>query len=175
MSGFTSRSAGEAREVQRHKAIALALPARSAAVETRGNVGAEAGGQSVKVFVADRHLPETAEQPKRGGRIRRAAANAGCDRQSLVENERGSRFHPAMRGERPGGAQDEIVALSRQSIGKRPGHRKAETGCRRDAQQIAILGKGENGLDLVIAVRRARADMQRQVDLGESGFLHWRA
>ena len=41
-----------------------------------------------------------------------------------------------------------------------------------NGEHTAVLAKGEDGLDFVIAVVAAGADVQREVDLGVGGFAH---
>jgi len=44
---------------------------------------------------------------------------------------------------------------------------------RRSTQHIAMLAKGEQRLQLMIAILTPLADMQREVELGVGDLFHW--
>ena len=78
-------------------------------------------------------------------------------------------LRPSSRGAAP---KHEIVALSFERAGERAGHGEAEISARR-SQDIAILAKGEERLDPMIAVRLPPPHMQREVQLGIGDFVHF--
>ena len=104
-----------------------------------------------------------------GGGVGRAAADPGRNREALVEGERDRA------AERASGFQHQIVGLAFERRRERAGHLQAERRRLAGGHHVAVLAKGEDRLDPMIAVGRAAADVEREVDLGVGRFAHQRA
>ena len=70
------------------------------------------------------------------------------------------------------GTDDEIGLVGAQIVGERPLDEQANPAvlAQRAAQPVAIHAEGEQALQLMIAIRTARADMKGEVELGVSSF-----
>ena len=69
----------------------------------------------------------------------------------------------------------QIVGLAREIGGEAPGDRRDSPAPGAAGKHVAILAKGKQRLDAVIAVGLPRPHMQSEVDLGVGDFLHQRA
>ena len=121
-------------------------------------------------MLLERKLPPARQQAKRRGRIGRAAPDPGRNRQSLVEGQSCASRHAVAVSKRLRRLQHQIVPTELPGKGAR--HLQFQRVGRFHSKQIAVLGKGEQGLDAVIAVRLPRPDVKRQVDLGVGDLLH---
>ena len=102
-----------------------------------------------------------AHQAQGRARVAGPAAEAGGDRQGLVEQDPDRRLGSSSLGQqRAGGAQDEVVALPRQLVGKgaMDAHRQHVGVLQRQA--IADVGEDHQAAQRVVAVGARRADMQ---------------
>ena len=67
-------------------------------------------------------------------------------------------------------AQHQIVGICAQSFGKFANYGQAVRICGDRRQFIASIDKGEQRLDVMIAIGSPRAHVEREVDLGIGGF-----
>ena len=111
-------------------------------------------------------MPPARQQSQRRRRVGRAAADAGGNGEALVEGKAGAGLDAVAVAQSTGGAQDQIVALARKVGSKGANDLQSQILRRGDVEPVAVLGKGEDGLDPVIGVGPALADVQGEVDLG---------
>ncbi len=67
-------------------------------------------------------------------------------------------------------ADHQIIRHFAAVLRARPSGRKAKLGPRRKRQRVRAVGEHHQALDVMIAVRAAAKDAQREVDLGARGF-----
>ncbi len=155
------------------RADALARPGhqRAAGRDLRRDVAAEPGGE-----LQQQPVPDAARgvggEPQRGGRVARAAAHAGGDRDALGDREALGRRVPARRlpegGERAPGEVGPVDPRADDLVGGRAGGRGLER------QLVGQRDRLDDGHERVHAVGARRADEQAEVDLagreaGEAG------
>ena len=137
-----------------------------ARVEADRHVGAETERGLPKIAcVLGAEPPQSGEAAQHRSRIGRAAAEAGRNRDALVERDShigGAAELLRQRRRRP---RRQIVARI-QGAGERAGYAEAEGFGRRDLQRVGERGEGDEAVQLVIAVGAAAGHMEVEVELG---------
>ncbi len=118
------------------------------------DVGAKAGAKTAQIRFVDRHAPQGAQRAQRRRRIARTAADAGGDRQVLLQMEGGVGGNPGMTGEQARGTEHQIVLAQFGETGRlrtvdRQGQRREFSR----SDPIADIGKRDEAVDQMIAVR----------------------
>jgi len=144
------------------------------AVETHRHIGAKFQGEAGEPFRRDLGFPERKQAAKRGGRVGRAPADPGGDRQVLLQMQmhRGGRSAPSdqLPPQKIASPQYQIAALAvrrdRQIARKRAGYGEV-VGIRwRECDPVAALCEGDEAFQKMMSVGALTDDMQCQVDLG---------
>ena len=134
------------------------------------DVGAERGGDFRQRGFIHRHIPEPRQYAKGGGRIRRAAADAGRDGQVFFQCQMGARHNAGFAPQGAGGAQYEIVVFvvwpARERGGEGPGKVEREVVRRARNEPVRQRGKDHEALQQMIIVGAAAKDAECQIDLG---------
>ena len=141
---------------------------RALRIETHRHVRARGLRRRAHALVVERKPVDLRQQAQRSRGIRRATAEAGRDRQLLVEHEMAEAQPIDPRGQRTRGLEHQIVVAGARRGGGRPGNRELKPLARPKRQPVADAGKRHETFDLVIAVSTTAEHVQRQIDLGGS-------
>ncbi len=110
------------------------------------------------------------QQPQRRGRVGRAAAEPGRNRQILIEVKRAQDEPGDARGKGACGFEDEIVGVGTGLRRTRPADGQRKLVPRRQNQAVAAIGEDDQARNFVIALGAATEHPQCQIDLGRRGL-----
>ena len=106
------------------------------------------------------------DEPQRCGRVGRAAAQSGRDREPLVEPEGAEDRSRAALGKGARRLKDEIIVALAGLSRAWAANQQLEFAAARQTQAIAEVGKHHQAFKLVIAVVASTEHPQRQIDFG---------
>ncbi len=114
--------------------------------------------------------PQPGKAAQGGGRVGRAAADAGGNREMLVEPDRHARVAPRSVGQPHDRTVDDIAVPHGQVCGERARALDGEPVARRQGQPVAELGEHHHAVELVVAVRAPAGQQQVEIELGPRGL-----
>ena len=121
---------------------------------------------SMQARIVDGETVGLRQQPQRRGGIGRTAADAGRDRQHLVERETADLQTRHAFAEQPRRLEHEIVGGLATGLRQRPVTVKLQFRSGLQAQTVGAIGKRHHAFELMIAVNAPSNHPKRQVDLG---------
>ena len=120
--------------------------------EAHRHVGAGQPRGLDQARIVERKTVAPRQKPQRRGGIRRAAADAGSDRQYLVEDEIAELEVRHAFAEQLRRLEHQIVRCLAAGLRQRPGRRKLQSGPGRQAEAVGAIGERDYAFEVVIAV-----------------------
>ena len=130
------------------------------------HVGAGLERDLLQALVVERKAVQGGEQAQRGRGIGRTTANAGRDREHLVEGEMAELQIADARFQELCGLEHEIVGALAAGLRHRARRRQLQFRASHQRQAIGAIGERHHAFEVVIAVDAAPDHPQGQVDLG---------
>ena len=143
-----------------------AHPGRPACAGRRGRRCPAPGPSRGQDRRVRRQAPQPGKAAQGGGRVGRAAADAGGHREMLVEPDRHARRAARRVGQPHGRTVDDIAVARGQVGGERPAHSIREPVGLASGQLVAELGEHHHAVELVVAVGPAAGQHQVEIELG---------
>jgi hypothetical protein len=138
---------------------------RGAAGDQKRHVAAEGCGDAGEFVAAESGAPQGVAGHQRGGGISAATGQPARDRDVFAQVEVGVRGSPGVPGKDFGGFQDEVVLIEWELLCTFPEDGQPQVVSAGDGELVVERHRVVDGGQLVVAVRSARSDPQKEVDL----------
>jgi octaprenyl-diphosphate synthase len=169
--------AGHLRQGQRQQRFADAGHHAGARGQAHRHVGPGQSRDVDQADIIDNKVVDPRQQAQRRGGVRRTAADAGRDRQHLVEGELAELEFRDTVAEQLRGLENQIVGGIAAGLRQRTRGIETEFGAGDEAEPVGNVGERHHAFELVVAVDATPDHPQGQVDLGTRVLdqrRHWR-